>query len=135
MKGTGIENKDPFYIGGSPSYKDQCKFDFLIDELKYYNSSIDVDFIQAEASPALGAIEPNFLQIGCMNCDIQTASKSCGEGYRLCSSVELHSAGYMIAMANGLVNFETHIWTLSALKNIDDWKDVMGLGLCCEEIK
>ena len=109
LKGNGIENKDSFFIGGSPAYKEQCKFDFMLDELRYYNDSIDIDYIQAEASPALGAIEPNFLQLGCMNCKIQEASDSCIDGYRICSSVELHAGGYMIAKANGWINFETHI--------------------------
>jgi len=135
LKGTGVENKESFFIGGSPPYQDQCKFNFMIDELKYYNDSIDVDFLQAEASPALGAIEPNFLQLGCIDCDITTAADSCNDGYRLCSSVELHAGGYMIAKSNGWINFETHIWTSSALKKKDKWNDVKGLGLCCAEIK
>jgi hypothetical protein len=135
LKGTGIENKGSFFIGGSPPYMDQCKFNFKIDELKYYNDSIDIDFLQAEASPALGSIEPNFLQLGCIDCDIKTAEVSCTEGYRLCYSVELHAGGYTIAKANGWINFETHIWTSSALKKKDEWKNVKGLGLCCAEIK
>ena len=72
-------NTDNFYIGNVPWLSKICNFPFLIDELRYYNAAIDEDFIQAEASPVLGGIEPNFLQLGCLNCSLNEASKSCKE--------------------------------------------------------
>ena len=35
-----------------------------------YNRELKSYEIQAEAEPALGGIEPNFLHLGCINCDI-----------------------------------------------------------------
>ena len=70
LKGTGIENKESFFIGGSPPYQDQCKFNFMIDELKYYNDSIDVDF-------TLNSIQFDFAEF------FEEATEPGGEAVRL----------------------------------------------------
>jgi len=135
LKGTQIINSGNLYIGGSPAYSDQCKFSFLIDELRYYNVAIEEDYIEAEASPSLGGIEPNFLQLGCLNCNIKQAASSCVDGYKLCSSIEMHTAGYQISRTMGWLKFDTHIWTHGALENEKEFENVKGLALCCAEIK
>ena len=132
LKGTFEENLSPLYIGGAPWLKNQCDFPFLIDELRYYGKAIEEDYIQAEASPALGGISPNFLKIGCTDCDLYEASLKCTNGYRLCTSIELHTGGYQIARNLGLLSWDTHIWTHSALDNKSDYKNLKGLGLCCK---
>jgi RNA recognition motif-containing protein len=128
-------NKKTLFIGNIPWLKEQCNFPHLIDEVKIYSSALEKDFIQAESSNILGGIEPNYLQIGCIDCTIDDAEKSCNEGYKLCTSLELHAGGYQIARGLGLIQWDTHIWAHSALDNKDDYKDLKGLGLCCVELK
>jgi hypothetical protein len=128
-------NNAPLYIGNVPWLKEHCDFPFLIDELRYYNIAIEEDRIQAEASPILGGIEPSFLQLGCMDCTLKDASQSCSDGYRLCTSIELHTGGYQIARSMGWLNWNTHIWTHGALKTPTDFDNLKGLALCCAELK
>jgi hypothetical protein len=125
----------PLYIGNVPWLKDQCDYPFLIDEFRYYNIAIEEDFIQGEASAVLGGIEPSFLQLGCMNCSLKDASVSCVDGYRLCTSVELHTGGYQIARSMGWLSWNTHIWTHGALKTPSDFDKLHGLALCCADLK
>ena len=125
----------PLYIGNVPWLQDQCSYPFLLDEVRYYNTPKSEDYIQAEASPVLGGIQPNFLQLGCMSCNIKEAGGSCKEGYRLCSSIELHTGGYQIARSLGWITPTTHIWTHAASEKPDEFNDIQGLGLCCAEIK
>lgn len=128
-------NTDNLFIGNVPWLSEICNYPFLIDELRYYNAAIDEDFIQAEASPVLGGIEPNFLQLGCLNCSLNDASKSCKEGYKLCSGIELNTGGYQISRAMGWLNWDSHIWTNTALENKQESQKLKGLGLCCVDIK
>ena len=128
-------NNISLFIGNIPWLKEQCNFPHLIDEIKIYSSALEKDYIQAESSNILGGIEPNYLQIGCIDCTIDDAEKSCIEGYKLCTSLELHAGGYQIARGLGLIQWDTHIWAHSALDNRDDYKDLKGLGLCCVELK
>jgi len=128
-------NESPLYIGNVPWLKDQCDFPFLIDELRYYNIAISEDHLQAEASPALGGIEPNFIQLGCMDCSLKDASKACVEGYHLCTSIELHTGGYQVARSMGWLKWNTHIWSHGALKNAKKFKKLKGISLCCADLK
>jgi hypothetical protein len=135
LKATAETTNSPLYIGNVPWLKDQCDFPFLIDEMRYYNIAVSEDTIQAEASPVLGGIEPSFLQLGCMNCSLKDASQACVDGYRLCTSIELHTGGYQIARSMGWLNWNTHIWTHGALKTPGDFDKLKGLALCCAELK
>jgi hypothetical protein len=128
-------NNNVLYIGNTPWLKEQCDFPHLLDEIKFYSSNLDKNYIQAESSNILGGIEPNYLKIGCIDCTIDEAEKSCNEGYNLCTSLELHAGGYQIARGLGLIQWDTHIWAHSALDNKNDYKDLKGLGLCCVELK
>jgi hypothetical protein len=135
LKGTGLSIKSSFYIGGAPWLIDECEYPFLIDELRYYNTSMDEDRIQAEASPVLGGIEPSFLQIGCLDCSLKEAGTVCPEDYRLCSSIELHTGAYQIARSLGLLRWDTHIWTYNALNTPGEFENLKGLALCCAQLK
>jgi len=135
LKSSVEQINSPLYIGNVPWLKDQCDFPFLVDEMRYYNIAVEEDRIQAEASPILGGIEPSFLQLGCMNCSLKEASQSCVEGYRLCTSIELHTGGYQIARSMGWLNWNTHLWTHGALKTPSDFNNLKGLSLCCAELK
>ena len=135
LKSDTVMNTGDLFIGNVPWLKDQCNFPFLLDEVRYYNNQIDEDFIQAEASPTLGGVEPSFLTLGCMNCSLKDASQACTEGYRLCSSIELHTGGYQIARSMGWLDSATHMWTHGALKTPEDFDKLKGLALCCAELK
>jgi hypothetical protein len=128
------EIKSPLYIGNAPWLRDQCEFPFLIDEFRYYNIEVKEEMIQAEASLALGGIDPKFLKLGCMDCTLQIAEESCSERYRLCSSVELNTAGYQIARSMGWINWNTHLWTYNALNSPSEFEKLKGLGLCCNKL-
>ena len=125
-------NHSSLFIGGTPQTKEDCKYHFLIDELRFYKTEVEQDYIQAEASPVLGGVSPNFLKIGCKDFLLEEAKAKCTDGYRLCTSIELHTGGFQIARNLGLINWDTHIWTYSALENINDFQQLKGLGLCCE---
>ena len=137
LKGAFQDNDQPLYIGNVPWLKNDCAFPFLIDEMRYYNKAVDKDYIQAEASPVLGGVEPSFIQLGCFNCDVNQAATSCNAdlGYRLCTSIELHTGGYQVARALGLINSDTHIWTHNAFQKAEEYKGLTGLGLCCSILK
>ena len=135
LKGDVTLNKSPLYIGNVPWFKKECVFPFLLDELRIYARALEEDFIQAEASPVLGGISPAFLRLGCVNCLLEEASRKCTKGYRLCTSIELHTGGYQIARGLGLLSWDTHIWTHSALDNASDYASLKGLGLCCAIIQ
>jgi hypothetical protein len=122
-------NEDSLYVGNVPWLKDQCDFPYLIDELRYYNTALNEDFIQAEASPSLGGVEPNFIQMGCNDCTLDLAAKSCVDGYHLCTSIELHTGGYQVARAMGWLKWDTHIWSHGATKNESKFKKLKGLAL------
>jgi hypothetical protein len=135
LKGDTSTNSGDLYIGNVPWLKGQCDFPFIIDELRYYNIPIEEDRIQAEASPVLGGIEPSFLRLGCIECTLTQAAQVCKDGYRLCTSIELHTGGYQIARSMGWLSWNTHIWTNGALKSPEDFENLNGLGLCCAELK
>jgi len=107
----------------------------LIDELRYYNIPLSENFIQAEASPVLGSIEPSFIELGCINCSLKEAAVACVEGYHICTSVELHTGGYQVARNMGWLSWNTHIWSHSALKNEKEFDKLKGLALCCSDLK
>ena len=135
LKAFATQIKSSLYIGGVPWLKDQCSFAFLMDEIRYYNIAISEDYIQAEASPVLGSIEPSFIQLGCINCNLKDAAVSCTDGYHVCTSVELHTGGYQVARNLGWLSWNTHIWSHTALKNIKEFDKLKGLALCCSDLK
>ena len=135
LKGDFENNYSNIYIGNTPLLTKNCKIPFYIDHLKIYNIPLNINYIQGEASPILGGIEPNFLRIGCLDCTLEKAKNSCEENYRLCTSLELHSAGFQIARNLGLLSWDTHLWTYSALENENSYSGLKGLVLCCEILK
>ena len=128
-------NQDNLFIGNVPWLKDQCNFPFLIDELRYYDTFLPENYIQAEAAPALGGIEPSLIMFGCNNCPLKEASTSCVDGYHVCTSIELHTGGYQVARAMGWLDWNTHIWSHGALGNPGEFSSLKGLALCCMDLK
>lgn len=129
-------SKAPLYIGNVPWLQADCSFPFLIDELRYYSIALDKDYIQAEASPILGGIEPSYIEIGCLECTIKKAATICNEGYRLCTSIELHTGGYQIARSLGLITSSNSlIWTHNSLNEKEKYAFTRGIALCCAILK
>ena len=135
LKGDIEINQGDLYIGNTPGMSKNCLFPFYIDELRYYDSPVTEFNIQAESSPALGGIEPGFLQFGCKECSLSDASTSCVDGYHLCTSIELHTGGYQVARAMGWLDWNTHIWSHGALKSPGDFSSLKGLAVCCMDLK
>lgn len=121
-------NENGLYIGGVPWLSDECKFPFLMDEVRYYSSAHNEDFIEAEAAGGLGELEASFIKLGCINCNYTKAESSCKDKYSMCASVELNSGGYQVARANGWTDWNSRLWSSSV--NNSDTSDE-GLGLCC----
>jgi len=128
-------NQGNLFVGNVPWLKEQCNFPFLIDEMRYYDTIVPEYLIQAEASPALGGIEPGLIMFGCSNCALKDASTSCVDGYHVCTSIELHTGGYQVARAMGWLDWNTHIWSHGAMNNPGDFSNLKGLALCCMDLK
>ena len=98
-EGFTMTNTHPLYLGGTPWHAEDCSVPMFMDHFRFYNRELKEAEIEAEASPALGGIEPSFVQLGCVNCPLEEAIEECIEGYHLCTSIELHTGGYQIARA------------------------------------
>ena len=146
-EGAAVPNQGPLYIGGVPWLIDKCHIASYIDEVRYYSRPLLEEEIQAEASPALGGIEPSMVQLGCVGCDVTTASRKCLKGYHLCTAMELHTGGYQVARLQGYADWQTHVWSeaqyqkekASSSKHTERAfsnagaaaAPAKGLGLCC----
>lgn len=102
-EGRASINDMPLFVGNTPWHIEDCNVPSYIDELRFYNRILNEEEIEAEAAPALGGIEPNYVNLGCINCGLDQASKACLDGYHLCTSIELHTGGYQVARAMGWV--------------------------------
>lgn len=140
-QGTVVTNDYPLYVGGDPSSLAQCGFTVYMDELRIYNHAVPPHQIQAEAAPALGATDPSYVRLGCLQCSLEEAAKSCPSRRHVCTSIELHTGGLQVARSLGWLTAGSHVWTHAAiLKGADAERGSqsktgdpsLGLGLCCE---
>jgi Concanavalin A-like lectin/glucanases superfamily len=104
-EGASVPNNAPLFVGNTPYYVEECDIQGFIDELRFYQRTLSENEIEAEASPALGNVHPDYVILGCLDCPALEASKSCVEGYHLCTTVELHTAAYQVAKISGWVSF------------------------------
>lgn len=109
-EGWTILNDMPLYIGNTPWHKEDCNVPSLIDEIRVFErvlfaitKAISEEEIEAEASMALGSIEPSFIKLGCLRCPIEVANSKCPTNYHLCSTIELYTGGFQIARTMGWV--------------------------------
>jgi len=109
-KGGLQEPKSPLYLGRPPWADAKCHVPVMIDDLRIYNRVLHRAEIEAESFPSLGAIEPSFAHLGCLQCSYGEAMGSCRSGYHLCSKTELNAGGYQVARAMGWGNSQTQIW-------------------------
>ena len=129
-EGFTFTNSDSFFIGGAPGYTENCPVRHLQDELRFYSRELTEEEIEAEASGALGELEPRYVRLGCINCVYADAIAACPSGYHLCTSIELHSGGYQVARANGWVNWNSRVWAHGSPSDSE-----LGLGVCCQDLR
>ncbi|CAG9334355.1 unnamed protein product [Blepharisma stoltei] len=122
-------NSSPLYIGNTPSTLEDCPVSFYVDEVRYFNRELEEEEIEAESAGALGAIEAYYIRLGCINCVLSDAEESCPEDtHHLCTSIELHSAGYQVARAMGWTDWNSHIWVHDSEA---DSSSETGIAICC----
>ncbi len=144
--GTIVHNNGPVFLGGDP-WRPAGGFDGFIDEFKFYGRALTTDEVQAAAGFALGGVEPAFVELGCMGCELSTASSTCAMNYHLCNSHDLYAGGYMVARAMGWSTSNSHVWTseeansatsagadgLNPFSGSVPGAVKNGLGLCCRD--
>lgn len=140
-QGTLSVNDYPLYVGGDPFTQENCGFTVYMDELRVYSHAVAPHLLQAEAAPALGGTDPSYVRLGCMQCSLVQAARSCPANRHICTSIELHTGGYQVARALGWLVAGTHVWTHAAVMQSADAEmgshnqqgaPSSGLGLCCD---
>lgn len=63
-------NLSPLFIGGVPWLVDQCSFYFFLDQFQYYSAELKAFYLQAQAQPANGLVEPASIHLGCIQCSM-----------------------------------------------------------------
>jgi len=139
--GTIVHNTGPLYLGGDPWRKGSM--DGFVDEFKMYSRALTLDEIQAEASHALGGVEPSFVELGCMACDAEAAARSCRLNYHPCNTRDLYAGGYVTARTMGWATSSSYVWSKEDLDSggvqATSWSGEAqgvtrsGLGLCCAD--
>lgn len=131
---SGIFEPDSLILDNS-LYIGSQKFYFFIDELKYFNREIDIDYIQASVSSVFPGISYLYqYSLGCINCNFQVAKNVCKEKTKVCSSLEMHLGGYQLANSVNWLKNGMPIWSKEYFANNDESKvDIKGLVLCCIE--
>jgi len=102
-----------------------------LDDFKVYAVAKDEKDIQVEASSALPGFGPNFLRLGCKQCEMQQAIEKCAStpgGYHLCRRMELQGGGLMVARAMGYLDMSSDQW---AAEDSLPVISLQKLGLCC----
>lgn len=129
-EGQTVLNESPLYLGNTPWTLEDCGVPLYLDQVRYFNKELSEERIEAEAFGALGAIEPYYVKLGCVNCNLEEAFESCTETHHLCYSIELHSGAYAVARAMGWTDWNSHLWSYNALEE-DTSDSTTGLGICC----
>lgn len=139
--GRTVINKGPIYLGNDP-WRPSGGMSGYIDDFRYYSRSLTTDEIQGEAGHAIGGVEPNFIELGCLGCSLDNAMATCRRGYHLCNTRDLYAGGYFAARAMGWATSNSKIWSaeetvggganLTILAAITG-TGVSGLGLCCAD--
>lgn len=57
-------NEKNLYVGCVPWHKEDCTVSSYIDDLRVYTRAVNEYEIEAEASTALGFVEPSFVSLG-----------------------------------------------------------------------
>jgi hypothetical protein len=129
--GTPIMNQGPMYVGNDP-WRPAGGIAGYVDELKFYSRALTTDEVQAEASAALGLVEPSFVELGCMGCSLDNCPKTCRQGFRVCTQRDLYAGGYYVSRSMGWVTADTRIWSAEDGKSVGAAnQQSSGLCMCC----
>lgn len=128
--GSPVLNQGTLYVGNDP-WRPSSGIAGYVDELRYYSRVLSTDEIQAEAQPALGLVEPSFVELGCMGCAFDTCPKACRQGFRMCTERDLYSGGYYVARHMGWASPSTHIWSAADGNDPSTANSQTGLCICC----
>eukprot|EP01017_Pseudomicrothorax_dubius_P038066 TRINITY_DN5655_c0_g1_i4.p1 TRINITY_DN5655_c0_g1~~TRINITY_DN5655_c0_g1_i4.p1 ORF type:complete len:187 (-),score=32.38 TRINITY_DN5655_c0_g1_i4:11-571(-) len=133
--GKYLVNEYPITIGVPDPLKDLCRLSFWAEEFRFYNRA--VSDIELEAEMSLHGIEPSYFKLGCVDCTLDEALKSCLEGYHICTRDEILTGGFQLARRIGWTERNRNIWSSEAVN--EDYmarltNDTLGLGLCCNDI-
>jgi len=131
--GVPILNQGQMYVGNDPWRMSPGGVRSYIDELRYYARSLSTDEIQAQSQAGLGGVEPSFVELGCMGCNLAGCPSTCRRGYRLCTTRDMHGGAYQVARGMGWANAETRLWTAEDVRDGADTPDAAGLCVCCRE--
>ena len=61
FNGTTTPNSHPIFIGAVPWHKEECQVPMYMDEVRLFSGVVQEALLEAEASPALGGVEPSFV--------------------------------------------------------------------------
>lgn len=131
---SGIFEPDSMILDNS-IYIGSQNFNFYLDELKYFNDIVDIDYIQASVSSVLPGVSYLYqYSLGCINCNFETAKSACSNNYKICSSLEMHLGGYQLANSVNWLKNGMPIWSKEYFdSNNQSNTDLRGLVLCCIE--
>jgi len=127
LTGQVVLNQGAWYLGKDKYLPGTGMY---LDNFKVYSYPMDETAIQTEASIALPGFGPNYVRLGCHQCDLATAIERCVStgGYHLCRKMELMGGGLIVARAMGYTEMSSDQWYAEdASPDIDTQK----LGLCC----
>ncbi len=118
--------ESPVYVGGMPGA--ECSaLTLFVDDLTLSTRPPAPARVAAAAAVALGAVEPDFVQVGCARntpCVFEEARKSCLVGFRLCSERELGAHGaYKVARQQGWLTWNDPVWTSDAAVTVTKLSD------------
>jgi len=127
VTGQVVLNNGDIHFGKHPLHAGSGMF---IDDVKVYSVAKDENSLQVEASMALPGFGPNFLRLGCKQCELQQAIENCAStgGYHLCRRMELQGGGLVVARAMGYLDMSSDQW---AAEDPAPTISLQKLGLCC----
>ncbi len=57
-------------IGSSPEKLLGCNFNYFMDEFRFYGRELNSYEIESEVANSGGGIEPSYVQVGCIRCEL-----------------------------------------------------------------
>ncbi|CRG94443.1 conserved Plasmodium protein, unknown function [Plasmodium gallinaceum] len=134
LKSKIVEKRGNITIGKNSNYS---SFNGYLDELHFYNRSLNVSEIKSFSIPSItGIYDTNFVHIGCLSCDYDTAKSDnlCKKNYELCSLFNLYNGGIHYARINGILTEKSNIWASDISEDTIE-KGEKRIALCCKLYK
>jgi len=127
LSGTVQLNTGAMHVGKDPFLPGTGMF---LDSFKIHSTALDEHSLQVEASSGLPGVGPNFLRLGCKQCEVHQAIEKCAAtgGYHLCRRMELQGGGLIVARAMGYLDMSSEYWMA---EDSEPEIALEKLGLCC----